>query len=137
HPDARTRSMLLFMVEQAIWGLSVLNRYGPTHFSQVNRMLTGVYYVASQHSECSTWYNLGGKLERLTKAFHGYRAGAGVAAISTGTAARLPLPDASIDYIFTDPPFGENFPYAELNFLVEAWHGALTQAKLDAIVDRS
>ncbi|UQN11518.1 DNA methylase [Methylococcus capsulatus] len=137
HPDARTRSMLLFMVEQAIWGLSVLNRYGPTHFSQVNRMLTGVYYVASQHSECSPWYNLGGKLERLTKAFHGYRAGAGVAAISTGTAARLPLPDASIDYIFTDPPFGENFPYAELNFLVEAWHGALTQAKLDAIVDRS
>ncbi len=29
HPDIRIRHMLLFFVEQAIWGLSVLNRYGP------------------------------------------------------------------------------------------------------------
>ena len=56
NPDERIREILLFFVEQAIWGLSVLNRYGPTHFSQVNRALTGVYYVASQHSECSPWY---------------------------------------------------------------------------------
>ncbi|MFZ5462451.1 MAG: DNA methyltransferase [Pseudomonadota bacterium] len=137
HPDARIRAFLLFMVEQAVWGLSVLNRYGPTHFSQVNRMLTGVYYVASQHAECSPWYNLSGKLDRLTKAFRNVKVGAGGTAVTTGTAARLPLPNDSVDYIFTDPPFGENLPYAELNFLVEAWHGVMTQAKLDAIVDRS
>jgi len=137
HPDPRIRSFLLFMVEQAVWGLSVLNRYGPTHFSQVNRMLTGVYYVASQHAECSPWYNLGGKLDRLVKAFRNWKVSPGGTAITTGTAARLPLPDDCIDYIFTDPPFGENIPYNELNFLVEAWHRVLTQAKLDAIVDRS
>ena len=33
----RLRSALLFFIEQAIWGMSVLNRYGPSHFSQVNR----------------------------------------------------------------------------------------------------
>lgn len=135
-PDARIRAFLLFMVEQAIWGLSVLNRYGPTHFSQVNRMLTGVYYVASQHAECSPWYNLGGKLDRLAKAFRGLKVGAGETAISAGTAARLPLPDASIDYIFTDPPFGENIYYADLNFLVESWHGVATDAQPEAIIDR-
>ena len=101
-PDARIREMLLFMVEQAIWGFSVLNRYSPSHFSQVNRALNGVYYVASQHSECGPAYNLGGKLNRLVKAFRGYRAGLDVAAINTGTTASLPLPDASIDYIFTE-----------------------------------
>jgi len=137
HADARIRAFLLFMVEQAVSGLSVLNRYGPTHFSQVNRMLAGVYYVAAQHAECSPWYILGGKLDRLVKAFGNFKAGAGGTAINTGTAARLPLPDSSIDYIFTDPPFGENLPYAELNYLVEAWHGVITQAKLDAIVDRA
>ncbi len=136
HPDGRTRSMLLFMVEQALWTASVLNRYRPTGFSQVNQYLSGVYYVASQHAECSPWYILDGKLDRLAKTFRDYSASP-VAVVNTGTAARLPLPHASVDYIFTDPPFGENFPYAELNFLVEAWHGALTQAKLDAIVDRS
>jgi len=142
HPEARIRAFLLFMVEQAIWGLSVLNRYQPIQQgrpggSQVNRQLTGVYYVASQHAECSPWYNLGGKLDRLVKAFRNVKVGAGGTAITTGTAARLPLPNASVDYIFTDPPFGENLPYAELNFLVEAWHGVMTQAKLDAIVDRA
>ena len=137
HPNARVRDFMVFMVEQAIPGLSLLNRYGPTHFSQVNRMLAGVYYVAAQHSECSPWYILDGKLDRLVKAFQQYQAAPANAAVTTGTATRLPLPDASIDYIFTDPPFGENLPYAELNFIVEAWHGVMTQARLDAIVDRA
>ena len=29
--------------------------------------------------------------------------------------------DACVDYIFTDPPFGNNLMYSELNFLWEAW----------------
>jgi len=135
-PDRRTRAFLLFMVEQAIWGFSMLNRYSPSHFSQVNRALNGVYYVASQHAECSPSYNLGGKLKRLAMAFQSYRAKPSGAAINTGTAASLPLPDASVDYVFTDPPFGENIYYADLNFLVESWHGVITDAKPEAIIDK-
>ena len=48
HSDTRIRHMLLFFVEQGIWGMSVLTRYAPTHFSQVNQYLTGVYYIGSQ-----------------------------------------------------------------------------------------
>jgi len=136
HPDARIRAFLLFMVEQAIWGLSVLNRYGPTHFSQVNRILNGVYYVASQHAECNPWYILDGKLDRLIKTFKQFNTHSGNAAINTGTATKLPLADDSIDYIFTDPPFGENIYYADLNFLVESWHGVTTDAKPEAIIDK-
>src|ERR1035438_2032591 len=75
--DARTRNMILYFVEQAVWGLSLLNRYGPLHFSQVNRYLNGVYYVASQHSECSPWYILVGKLKRLGGSFKSQFAGYG------------------------------------------------------------
>lgn len=134
-PDKRIRSFLIFMVEQAIWGFSVLNRYSPSHFSQVNRALNGVYYVASQHSECSPRYNLGGKLDRLVGAFRNYRPVTGCTAVTTGNAAKIPLEDSCIDYIFTDPPFGENIYYADLNFLVEAWHGVVTDAKPEAIID--
>jgi DNA modification methylase len=136
-PDTRLRNMLLWFVEQAIWGMSVLARYAPTHFSQVNQYLTGVYYVGSQHAECSPWYILDGKLKRLLTTFRKSDVGTGDALVTVGSAASLPLPDGSIDYIFTDPPFGDNLPYAELNFLVESWHRLLSQAKLDAIVDRS
>ncbi|MFJ1300289.1 DNA methyltransferase [Pseudomonadota bacterium AL_CKDN230030165-1A_HGKHYDSX7] len=135
HPDARIRAFLTFMVEQAIWTATLLNRYRPTGFSQVNQYLTGVYYVASQHAECSPWYILDGKLDRLVKTFQVFKSAPNVA-VTTGTAARLPLSDDSIDYIFTDPPFGENIYYADLNFLVEAWHGVTTDAKPEAIIDK-
>lgn len=141
HADPRIRSFLVFMVEQAIWGLSVLNRYQPIQQgrpggSQVNRQLTGVYYVSSQIAECSPIYNLGGKLTRLVKAFDAYRVSIKNAAINTGTAASIPLSDNSVDYVFTDPPFGENIFYADLNFLVESWHGVTTDARPEAIIDR-
>jgi predicted RNA-binding Zn-ribbon protein involved in translation (DUF1610 family) len=135
--DARLRSMLLFFVEQAIWGMSVLARYTPTHYSQVNQYLTGVYYIASQHAECTLWYILQGKLDRLIKAFrHAYSAN-GNALITTGTTAALGLPSYSVDYVFTDPPFGENIYYADLNFLVESWHNVYTDAEPEAIVDQA
>jgi predicted RNA-binding Zn-ribbon protein involved in translation (DUF1610 family) len=35
--DYALRSPLLFFAEQAIWGMSFLARYAPTHFSQVNQ----------------------------------------------------------------------------------------------------
>lgn len=135
HPDSRIRSFLVYFVEQAIWGMSVLARYAPTHFSQVNQYLNGVYYVGSQHAECSPWYILDGKLNRLVKTFYTFNSATNVA-VTTGTAARLPLADDSVDYIFTDPPFGENIYYADLNFLVEAWHGVTTDAKPEAIIDK-
>ncbi|MDB5875724.1 MAG: methylase [Ramlibacter sp.] len=135
YPDARIRAFLIFMVEQAIWTATLLNRFRPTGFSQVNQYLTGVYYVASQHAECSPWYILDGKLNRLAKTFRAFKSAPNVA-VTTGTAAKLPLLDNSVDYIFTDPPFGENIYYADLNFLVEAWHGVTTDAKPEAIIDK-
>lgn len=134
YPGARLRHMLLFFVEQAITGMSVLARYTPTHYSQVNQYLTGVYYVASQNAECSPWYILEGKLSRLDKAFQSDVATKGTAALTTGTTARLCIPDDCIDYIFTDPPFGDNLAYAELNFVVEAFHKCFTNMKPEAIV---
>jgi hypothetical protein len=136
-PDDRLRNALLWFVEQSIWGSAVLNRYSPTHFSQVNRALNGVYYVPSQHSECSPEYMLGGRADRLVSAFQHRFAKSGAVMLSTGTATRLPLPDDSIDYVFTDPPFGENIYYADLNYLVESWHRILTAATPEAIVDRA
>ena len=53
--------------------MSLLNRFSPTHFSQVNRYLTGVYYISSLISEVSPWYILDGKVRRLASAFANVR----------------------------------------------------------------
>jgi len=43
----------------------------------------------------------------------------------------------SIDYIFTDPPFGHNLMYSELNFIHEDWLKIYTQNKDEAIENSS
>ena len=132
--DFRIRQMVYFTFEQAIWGLSLMNRYGPTHYSQVNRYLSGVYYIASQISECSPRYILLGKISRLCSAFGRLGLERGASIISTCDASALSLPESSVDYIFVDPPFGDNLAYAELNFIVEAFHRIFTNTRPEAII---
>jgi adenine-specific DNA methylase len=45
------------------------------------------------------------------------------------------VPDKSVDYIFTDPPFGGNINYSEMNFLWESWLGKRTEIADEAIIN--
>jgi DNA modification methylase len=57
--------------------------------------------------------------------------------VSTQSATALgQLPDKSVDYVFTDPPFGANINYSEMNFLWESWLGAKTDIREEAIVNK-
>lgn len=135
--DLRMRNFMLFTIEQAIWTMSLLDRYRPTGYSQVNQYLSGVYYISSMVSEVSPWYVLDGKTKRLAQAFSAIASKPEQVAVSAqSVSAEMPL-ENMVDYIFTDPPFGENIYYADLNYLVESWHGVVTNAKSEAIIDQS
>ena len=56
-------------------------------------------------------------------------------ALYIGSAEKFPINDASVDYIFTDPPFGSNIMYSELNILPEAWLKVLTNSQTEAIIN--
>jgi hypothetical protein len=61
----------------------------------------------------------------------------GRVAIVNGSATTLDyLPDDSIDLVFTDPPFGANINYSEMNLLWESWLGSFTDNTNEAIVNR-
>jgi len=137
YPSHRIRNMLLFLVDQAIWTISLCNSYRPTGFSQVSQYMKGIYYIPSQHSELSPWYILRGKVKRLAKAFESHYARSSDVLISTGTTTLLHIDDQSIDYIFTDPPFGENIYYADLNYMVESWYGVFSNSLTEAIIDKA
>jgi len=47
------------------------------------------------------------------------------------------IADNSVDYIFTDPPFGANINYSELNSMPEPWLRVLTNNSHEAIVNES
>ncbi|MEI6207840.1 MAG: DNA methyltransferase [Desulfuromonadales bacterium] len=133
--DTAKRNILKFWIDSHFVNLSILNRYRPEVSFPYNP-LSGVYYVPSLVSEASPLTAYRNKLDRIIAAFKAYSPTIGNACISTGTASSLSLSDNSLDYIFTDPPFGENIFYADLNFLVEAWHGVWTDAVPEAIIDK-
>lgn len=57
--------------------------------------------------------------------------------ISTQSACRLDqVPNNSVDYVFTDPPFGANINYSEMNFLWESWIRTHTKTKEEAIMSK-
>jgi hypothetical protein len=58
-------------------------------------------------------------------------------AITTSSATDLNISNNSIDYIFTDPPFGANIMYSELNFIAEAWLKVKTNSKPEAIENKT
>src|SRR5262249_56486591 len=47
------------------------------------------------------------------------------------------LEDSSIDYVFTDPPFGSNIYYADCNLIWESWLGRVTDGANEAVVNRA
>jgi len=131
----RVAASLKFMIEQAFLTGSILNAYRPTGFSQVSQYMKGVYYIPAQISEVSPWYIFTGKQKRLAGVFSSL-SNIDKSIISTGSASRSNIPDTTVDYIFTDPPFGENIFYADLNFVAEAWHGVRTNSQSEAIIDK-
>ena len=44
------------------------------------------------------------------------------------------LADASVDYVFTDPPFGSNIFYSDMNLFHEAWLGEITDHAREAVM---
>lgn len=56
--------------------------------------------------------------------------------VSTHSATYASLEENSIDYIFTDPPFGGNIMYSELNNLLEAWLKVKTNNEHEAIENK-
>jgi DNA modification methylase len=57
--------------------------------------------------------------------------------ISVSSATAIPAPENSVDYIFSDPPFGDNLMYSELSFISESWLRIFTNNHTEAIINKT
>jgi DNA modification methylase len=136
--DENIKRYIMYTFEQAILGMAKIARYVPTHFSQVNQYLSGTLYIGSQIVDPSLSYLIKNKINRLTKLLMEYNKSLYTNnVISTQSTKDLKqLENNTIDYIFTDPPFGANLMYSELNILWEAWLNVRTNNESEAIVNK-
>ncbi len=95
--------------------------------------VTGTLYLPSINVENNVIFSLTNRINAIVRM--GCSKKSNINVINTSSAEKLCLYSNSIDYIFTDPPFGGNLMYSELNFLWEAWLKVFTNNEPEAIMN--
>jgi DNA modification methylase len=98
-----------------------------------NGVLNGTLYMPSLIAETEPLKVFSGKVDDIKKAFIAIQNSCSTASSATDLST---IEENSIDYIFTDPPFGANIMYSELNFLWESWLKVKTNNKTEAIENK-
>lgn len=94
-----------------------------------NGPLSGTLYVSSMNAETNPLWVFPGKADDFSKAFLVKT----LSYIETESLTDINMHNDCLDYVFTDPPFGGNLMYSELNFLWEAWLKVYTNNDTEAI----
>jgi DNA modification methylase/transcriptional regulator with XRE-family HTH domain/uncharacterized protein YbaR (Trm112 family) len=134
--DARVRHALEFAFTNTAWHGTRMRRFNARGGQ---RPLTGTLYVPQISSEANVLEVMRNKIKQLTKFYRSYKPlAADLPCLRIGNAGALhQIPDGSVDYVFTDPPFGSNIFYADCNLIWESWLGGLTRSDEEAVVNRS
>lgn len=91
-------------------------------------------YIPSILAERNIIELLRGKVKDILPAFSFKKSNENfVVSCGSSTDLRM-IPDNSIDYVFVDPPFGDNLMYSELSFIWEAWLKVITNNENEAIM---
>ena len=129
--EKKQRSGLLIL--NSITGRLVSNIVGYQLGKRGNVPMSGTLYVPSLIAEANPFRAIKSKGKSIKSVLNQNFP----ALCNTGSSSNLNnIPSCSMDYIFTDPPFGSNLSYSELNLLSEAWLNVVTNDKPEAIVDR-
>ncbi len=133
--DLRLRQALSFAFTNTAWHATRMRRYNARGGQ---RPLTGTLYIPQLSIEVNPAFVFANKIKQLSR-FYADRPVSSSAslAVTQGSAAALSLPDASMDYCFTDPPFGSNIFYADCATVWESWLGSTTPVADEAVVNRS
>lgn len=116
----------------------ITKRYGLTYQSGSwgagGGPTNGTLYIPSLNKELNIVKQLTEAVADISR--NAFPAHTGNAIVSTQSTTDLRnIPSNSIDYIYTDPPFGGNLNYSELNFIWESWLKVHTNNKTEAIIN--
>lgn len=134
-PTSARESLRLAFTNTA-WHASRMRRYNA---KGGQRPLTGTLYIPQLSAEANVFEVFRHQVRQVASFSSSHqRSGSSKVAVRQSTAAALTwLPDNSIDYVFTDPPFGSNIFYGDCNVVWESWLGRVTDTDMEMVVNRS
>lgn len=115
-------------------------RYMAQHKEKNVGPLSGTLYLSPIFGEINVIENISDRFQKWKNAFMSEAQlinGPNTTCITTQSTTDLQLPSNSIDYIFVDPPFGDNLMYSELNFITDAWLKVYENNQNEAIINNS
>lgn len=113
------------------------NRYMPQYGNKHVGILSGTLYIPFFNEDNNIFNLMNNRINAIYRAYNEYSTNQKNVSISTTSLTKTNIPSNSIDYIFTDPPFGDNLMYSALNFISESWLKVKTQEQTEAIINKS
>ena len=98
---------------------------------------SGVMYISSLPVEKNIIEGLKRKIKTFRDAIDLVHNSKSCVKFVNGSSIDTILEDNSIDYVFTDPPFGDYIPYSEINQINEIWYGEKTNSKDEVIINHN
>ena len=133
-PNERERQALALAFTNTAWHGTRMRRFNARGGQ---RPLTGTLYIPQLSIEVNVASVFDRKIRQLCRFYSSGSPKVVAASVLRGSATKLPLEDAMVDYCFTDPPFGSNIFYGDCAIVWESWLGATTPIELEAVVNRS
>lgn len=130
------RSALRFAFTNTAWHASRMRRYNSRGGQ---RPLTGTLYIPQLVAEANVFEVFRHQVAQVAKYYDRLHPNCDstVQARRSSATELSWLADNSVDYVFTDPPFGSNIFYADCNIVWEAWLGETTDTEQEIVVNRS
>ncbi len=98
---------------------------------------SGVLYVSGLPVEKNVIEGITRKSKSFIDSFNLVNGSKSEVVVHQASSEKLSLPSGSVDYVFTDPPFGGYIPYAEINQINELWLGTTTTRENEIIISKT
>lgn len=131
HPEAR--EALQFAFTNTSWHSSRMRRYNA---KGGQRPLTGTLFIPQLQSEPNVFEVFRNQVKQVARLYDVLPDGNVEVRRSSATALTW-MADHSVDYVFTDPPFGNNIHYADCNIVWESWLGDITDDDEEIVTNKS
>ena len=139
--DKGIRDALKFLLTGSLEKISKRNGYRPQHRNNKSRELGGAMpgnlYIPTFSVELEPVSYWQSRISVIVKLYAALKANSKNNIVTTQSSSDIVVPNESVDYIFVDPPFGDNISYSELNFITESWLSVSTNNKKEAIISQT
>ena len=137
YPEREANALKLLLLSYNGAHCTLMTRIVAKHDSRdfvLTGAQSGVLYISKLPVEKNILLGLRRKAKPFQEAYKMLEKCHGTVEVRNISSEFMSEPDKSIDFVFTDPPFGDFIPYAEVNQINELWLPAVTERSSEVII---